>query len=94
MIADFFTKPLQGKLFYKFRDLVMGIQADSPHHSSRRSVLESRASKQSGTGKNMNTNVETVEDSAGWEDTGFGLRDDVDNQTWTTVTNKRKKSRM
>ena len=23
MIADFFTKPLQGKLFYKFRQLVM-----------------------------------------------------------------------
>ena len=25
MIADFFTKPLQGKLFVKMRDLVMGI---------------------------------------------------------------------
>ena len=24
MIADFFTKPLQGKLFVKFRDLIMG----------------------------------------------------------------------
>eukprot|EP00536_Pseudo-nitzschia_multiseries_P015405 jgi/Psemu1/42439/gm1.42439_g len=27
MIADFFTKPLQGALFYKFRDAVLGIQA-------------------------------------------------------------------
>ena len=25
MIADYFTKPLQGKLFRKFRDLIMGI---------------------------------------------------------------------
>mmetsp|Transcript_101094 Transcript_101094/g.205123 ORF Transcript_101094/g.205123 Transcript_101094/m.205123 type:complete len:115 (+) Transcript_101094:236-580(+) len=25
MIADFFTKPLQGKLFRKFRDLILGI---------------------------------------------------------------------
>ena len=27
MIADFFTKPLQGALFYKFRDAVLGINA-------------------------------------------------------------------
>ena len=25
MIADYFTKPLQGALFRKFRDLIMGI---------------------------------------------------------------------
>ena len=25
MIADFYTKPLQGKLFYKFRDQIMGL---------------------------------------------------------------------
>ena len=30
MIADFFTKPLQGKLFFKFRDVIMGIT----HHQS------------------------------------------------------------
>ena len=30
MIADFFTKPLQGKLFFKFRDVIMGIT----HHTS------------------------------------------------------------
>jgi len=27
MIADFFTKPLQGALFYKFRDAILGIKA-------------------------------------------------------------------
>ena len=25
MIADFFTKPLQGHLFNKFRDIIMGV---------------------------------------------------------------------
>jgi hypothetical protein len=25
MVADFFTKPLQGHLFEKFRDIIMGI---------------------------------------------------------------------
>ena len=39
MLADFFTKPLQGTLFYKLRDAVMNIRSDSPFHSSQRSVL-------------------------------------------------------
>ena len=25
MVADFFSKPLQGKLFIRFRDMIMGI---------------------------------------------------------------------
>ena len=25
MVADYFTKPLQGALFYKFRDQIMGV---------------------------------------------------------------------
>ena len=39
MRADFFTKPLQGMLFYRLRDLIMNIAPESPHHSSHRSVL-------------------------------------------------------
>ena len=40
MIADFFTKPLQGRLFYQLRDLIMNIAPHSEYHSSRRSVLK------------------------------------------------------
>ena len=29
MIADFFTKPLQGKLFWKMRDQIQGIDMDN-----------------------------------------------------------------
>jgi hypothetical protein len=41
MVADFFTKALQGSLFKKFRDLIMNIKADptDAHPSDRRSVL-------------------------------------------------------
>jgi hypothetical protein len=39
MVADFFTKPLQGALFYKLRDLVMNVDSSSPYHCSQRSVL-------------------------------------------------------
>ena len=44
MIADFFTKPLQGALFNKFRDIIMGITHFStltvPSPGEPRSVLE------------------------------------------------------
>ena len=40
MIADFFTKPLQGRQFYKLRDQVMNIDSNSKYHSSHRSVLK------------------------------------------------------
>ena len=40
MRADFFTKPLQGMLFYRLRDLIMNIAPESPYHSSHRSVLQ------------------------------------------------------
>ena len=40
MRADFFTKPLQGMLFYHLRDLIMNIAPESLYHSSHRSVLQ------------------------------------------------------
>ena len=33
MLADFFTKPLQGHLFQKFRDLIMGYKYVSSIYS-------------------------------------------------------------
>jgi hypothetical protein len=41
MWADYFSKPLNGRLFYKQRDVIMNINPSSPYHSSCRSVLES-----------------------------------------------------
>jgi hypothetical protein len=39
MLADFFTKPLQGAQFRKLRDLIMNVDSDDAHHANRRSVL-------------------------------------------------------
>jgi hypothetical protein len=39
MIADFFTKPLQGGPFGKLRNLVMNLDRSSPYYSVQRSVL-------------------------------------------------------
>ena len=60
MVADFFTKPLQGALFYKLRDQIMNIDPSSPYHSSQRSVLGIEDIEQTGIVSEQmmnNTNV-------------------------------------
>jgi hypothetical protein len=41
MVADYFTKPLQGALFYKFRDQILGLAPMETIHGNQRSVLKS-----------------------------------------------------
>ena len=40
MVVDFLTKPLQGALFYKFRDQIMGLAPMETIHEVQRSVLD------------------------------------------------------
>ncbi len=40
MVADYFTKPLQGELFYKFRDQIMGLVPMDTIIGDHRSVLD------------------------------------------------------
>jgi hypothetical protein len=40
MVADYFTKPLQGELFYKFRDQIMGVVPMETIIGDHRSVLD------------------------------------------------------
>jgi hypothetical protein len=40
MVADYFTKPLQGALFYKFRDQIMGVVSMDTIVGDYRSVLD------------------------------------------------------
>ena len=42
MLADFFTKPLQGRLFHKFRNVIMGWQHISTLQNIDESVLKER----------------------------------------------------
>jgi len=44
MLADFFTKPVQGSLFVKFHDLIMKsvIDPDKKYYQDHRSVLEKK----------------------------------------------------
>jgi hypothetical protein len=45
MVADYFTKPLQGELFYKFRDQIMGVVPMDTISGDHRSVLDDKSSK-------------------------------------------------
>jgi hypothetical protein len=40
IVADYFTKPLQGKLFYKFHDQIMGVVPMRTITGDHRSVLD------------------------------------------------------
>jgi hypothetical protein len=40
MVADYFTKPLQGVLFYKFRDQIMGLVPMDTIIGDHRSALD------------------------------------------------------
>jgi hypothetical protein len=39
MVADYFTKPLQGAQFKKLRDIIMNVAPSSKYYSDQRSVL-------------------------------------------------------
>jgi hypothetical protein len=45
MVADYFTKPLQGELFYKFRDQIMGVDPMDTITGDHRSVLDVNSDK-------------------------------------------------
>jgi hypothetical protein len=65
MIADFFTKPLQGTLFRKFRDVIMGHQHvntlnQSTEHSSSQERVEKTISSITDSGSDRSTSVENA----------------------------------
>jgi hypothetical protein len=43
IVADYFTKPLQGELFYKFRDQIMGVVPMDTITGDHRSVLDEKS---------------------------------------------------
>jgi hypothetical protein len=77
MLADFFTKPLQGALFKKFRDQIMNVDSATDSWQDRRSVLRS-----------VN---ETVPVIAPYSNVGNGSGADSDADAEWTVVKKRVK---
>ena len=63
MRADFFTKPLQGMLFYRLCDLIMNIAPESPYHSSHRSVLQDTGEGHNKSNDNPAESAESAEEA-------------------------------
>jgi hypothetical protein len=81
MIADFFTKPLQGSLFKKFRDQIMNVASTADSMQNHRSVLGNmRLSPGLGAGDDTDGDGNTHADA------GDG--------TWTVVQRKRGKGNV
>ena len=104
MLADFFTKPLQGSLFHKFRDVVLGYKHIDALTQSVPISTEERVENRVETDtddapdetrkkdtKNHTTNhVETTNAV----DHGTGEDKNSDDERWITVTGKRKPARF
>ena len=71
MVADFFTKPLQGSLFRKFRDIVLGYKHISSLHSD-----DGESSSKERVRKNEETNYCKKQLSADGGPTVVGERTD------------------
>jgi hypothetical protein len=90
MIADFFTKPLQGSLFSKFRDVILGhrhtasLSIDPPHETEER--VENSGVQSTGLGP---VESDTVEYGV----VGSSDTEECTEGEWSTVTNKKKNNK-
>jgi hypothetical protein len=68
MVADYFTKPLQGELFYKFRDQMMGVVPMNTV-GDQRSVLDHKVTDSVTPKKAVqSTRAQTKGKSQSWAD--------------------------
>jgi hypothetical protein len=78
MVADFFTKPLQGAQFKKFRDFIMNVDHSTTSQQDHRSVLSKEMSPEHTDGTKTDGNEPTAETT------------NPDMDGWTTVKRSRK----
>jgi hypothetical protein len=60
MVADYFTKPLQGELFCKFQDQIMGVVPMDTITGDHRSVLDDKSSHPSSSGKPNKVSLKAI----------------------------------
>jgi hypothetical protein len=68
MVADYFTKPLQGELFYKFRDQIMGVVPMDTITGDHRSVLNDKPINHSPSARPERAKVGATTDHPSWAD--------------------------
>ena len=79
MVADFFTKPIQGTLFKQLQDRIMNIDSSSIYHSNHRSVLGETVINEENS--NATSTVKNDDDTS--KDVGtMSYKDAVVNKGW------------
>ena len=74
MVADFFTKPTQGKLFRKFRDVVLGyshidsLKVEQKESTSQERVRKDKFQKKGYASAMINTTKSTSKKTVTWAD--------------------------
>jgi hypothetical protein len=68
MVADYFTKPLQGELFYKFRDQIMGVVPMDTIIGDHRSVLDDMSNNHSPSARPKRANAGKTTSHQSWAD--------------------------
>jgi hypothetical protein len=68
MVADYFTKALQGELFYKFRDQIMGVVPVDTIIGDHRSVLDDVSNNYSPSSRPKRANAGKTTSHQSWAD--------------------------
>jgi hypothetical protein len=92
MVADYFTKPLQGALFYKFRDQILGVVPMDDFNADHRSVLDDKVSPRTTISpKRINSRVaKTKKINVERRQTMKSALAPKDHPSWTDVVRKGK----
>ena len=93
MLADFFTKPLQGNLFRRFHDLILGYKHVNTLALPVPVSAEERVGNRTETGKVRASSVPeeaTAQDQGILEEKG----EEKENDTWTKISDSRGFLRM
>ena len=86
MIADFFTKPLQGSLFRKFRDVILGLTSPSSLIIEKSTTVQERVEIKLKDGKAKNIKIEDDEKTRNIIQEGHGKR-----ISWSDVVKRKDK---
>ena len=74
MVADFFTKPLQGSLFRKFRDVILGLTPPSSLNIHEPTTVQERVEIKPIIGKAKKIKIENDEKTRGIIQGGHGKK--------------------
>jgi hypothetical protein len=98
MVADYFTKPLQGQLFYKFRDQIMGVVPMATIVGDHRIVLDGHSTEPVVSDKRHNKKnkpiVTGILKDAARKESAAREKSATGHQSWTDVVKSKPRDHL